>query len=66
MTVVGMTGVPEVVLALEGLALRESVAVVPAAGQGTEPITIEDVQAVVADGATTVTRILSETARLLA
>ena len=34
--------------------------------KGTEPITVEDVQAVVADGATTVTRILSEAARLLA
>ena len=67
-TVVGMTGVPEVVLALEKNLPYASLSLVanPAAGQGTEPITIEDVQAVVADGATTVTRILSEAARLLA
>ena len=67
-TVVGMTGVPEVELAVErGLAYASLCIVAnPAAGQGTEPITIEDVQAVVADGAATVTRVLSEAARLLA
>lgn len=67
-TVVGMTGVPEVVLAIEKDLPYASLSLVanPAAGQGTEPITIDDVQAVVADGATTVTRILSEAARLLA
>ena len=59
-TVVGMTGVPEVVLALEKDLPYASLSLVanPAAGQGTEPITVEDVQAVVADGATTVTRTL--------
>ena len=67
-TVVGMTGVPEVVLAVERNLPYASLCIVanPAAGQGSEPITIEDVNAVVAQGATTVTRVLSEAARLLA
>jgi 5'-deoxy-5'-methylthioadenosine phosphorylase len=67
-TVVGMTGVPEVVLAVERDLPYASLCIVanPAAGQGSEPITIEDVNAVVAQGATTVTRVLSEAARILA
>jgi purine nucleoside phosphorylase len=67
-TVVGMTGVPEVVLAVERDLPYASLCIVanPAAGQGTEPITIEDVQQVVAAGAVSVTRVLSEAARLLA
>ena len=67
-TVVGMTGVPEVVLAVERDLPYASLCIVanPAAGQGSEPITIDDVQAVVAEGAATVTRLLSEAARLLA
>jgi len=67
-TVVGMTGVPEVVLAVERDLPYSSLCIVanPAAGQGSEPITIEDVNEVVAQGATTVTRVLSEAARLLA
>lgn len=66
-SVVGMTGVPEVVLAVERDLPYASLCIVanPAAGQGSEPITIEDVQAVVAEGAATVTRVLSEAARLL-
>lgn len=67
-TVVGMTGVPEVVLAVERDLPYASLCIVanPAAGQGSAPITIEDVNAVVAQGATTVTRVLSEAARILA
>jgi 5'-deoxy-5'-methylthioadenosine phosphorylase len=66
-TVVGMTGVPEVVLAKERGLPYASICLVanPAAGLGPE-ITIEDVMAVVADGAETVSRILVEAARRLA
>jgi len=38
----------------------------PAAGLGTEPITVDDVNAVVARGTATVTRILNRAAELLA
>lgn len=66
-TVVGMTGVPEVVLAKELSLPYASICLVanPAAGLGPE-ITIDEVMAVVSDGATTVGRILSEAARMLA
>ena len=58
--VVGMTGVPEVVLAIERQMAYSAICLVanPAAGLGTEPITVDDVNAVVAAGAETVTRLL--------
>lgn len=67
-TVVGMTGVPEVVLAAEKGIPYASLCLVanPAAGLSSEPITIEEVTAVVAAGAETVTRILSRAAAILA
>ncbi len=67
-TVVGMTGVPEVVLAAECALPYASLCLVanPAAGLSSDPITIEDVQAVVARGAEQVTSILAEAARTLA
>ena len=67
-TVVGMTGVPEIVLAAERGIPYASLCLVanPAAGLGTEPITVDDVNAVVARGAATVTRILNRAAELLA
>lgn len=67
-TVVGMTGVPEVVLAAERGIEYASLCLVanPAAGLGTEPITVEDVNAVVANGAAQVKRILSRAAHTLA
>ena len=67
-TVVGMTGVPEVVLAAERGIPYASLCLVanPAAGLGTEPITVADVNAVVAQGADTVTRILDKAAGILA
>jgi 5'-methylthioadenosine phosphorylase len=67
-TVVGMTGVPEVVLAAERGIPYASLCLVanPAAGLSTDPITIEDVTAVVAQGAETVTRILARAAEILA
>lgn len=66
-TVVGMTGVPEVVLAKEKGLRYASICLVanPAAGLGPE-IAIEDVMAVVAAGASTVGRILVEAAARLA
>ncbi len=66
-TVVGMTGVPEVVLAKERGLPYASICLVanPAAGLGPE-ITIEDVMAVVASGAESVARIIVEAARRLA
>lgn len=66
-TVVGMTGVPEVILAKERDLPYASICLVanPAAGLGGE-ITIEEINAVVADGAATVGRILVESARRLA
>ena len=59
-TVVGMTGVPEVVLAVErGLSYAAICLVAnPAAGLGSVPITIEDVNDVVAAGAAEVTQLL--------
>jgi 5'-methylthioadenosine phosphorylase len=67
-TVVGMTGVPEVVLAAEKGIPYASLCLVanPAAGLSADPITIEEVTAVVAQGAETVTRILSRAAAILA
>jgi len=67
-TVVGMTGVPEVVLAAERSIPYASLCLVanPAAGMSDDPITIEEVMEVVAQGAETVTRILGHAARLLA
>jgi len=67
-TVVGMTGVPEAVLAAERGIPYATLCLVanPAAGLGTEPITVADVNAVVAQGASTVTRILDRAAELLA
>lgn len=66
-TVVGMTGVPEVVLAKEIGLPYASICLVanPAAGLGPE-ITIEEVMAVVSAGAATVGQVLSEAARRLA
>lgn len=66
-TVVGMTGVPEVVLAAERAIPYASLCLVanPAAGLSTEPITIDDVMAVVSQGAQTVTRVLDRAAALL-
>jgi 5'-deoxy-5'-methylthioadenosine phosphorylase len=67
-TVVGMTGVPEVVLAAECALPYASLCLVanPAAGLSDDPITIDEVQAVVARGAESVTKILFEAAGLLA
>jgi 5'-deoxy-5'-methylthioadenosine phosphorylase len=67
-TVVGMTGVPEVVLAAECALPYASLCLVanPAAGLSDDPITIDEVQAVVSRGAESVTKILFEAAGLLA
>lgn len=67
-TVVGMTGVPEVVLAVERGIPYASLCLVanPAAGLGDEPITVADVEAVVAAGAERVAAILERAARILA
>lgn len=67
-TVVGMTGVPEVVLAAERGIPYASLCLVanPAAGLSDQPITVEDVTAVVARGAETVTAILVGAAAILA
>lgn len=67
-TVVGMTGVPEVVLAAERGIPYASMCLVanPAAGLGAEPIAVADVEAVVAAGAEQVTTILDRAAALLA
>ena len=67
-TVVGMTGVPEVVLAVERDIAYSSLCLVanPAAGESDVPITIEDVQQVVSRGAEQVTRLISQAARILA
>lgn len=67
-TVVGMTGVPEVVLAAEAQIPYASMCLVanPAAGLSDDPITIEEVMGVVNDGAQTVTAILSRAAASLA
>ncbi len=67
-TVVGMTGVPEVVLAHErGLPYAALCLVVnPAAGESDLPITSAGIDEVIAAGALTVTGILDEAARSLA
>lgn len=67
-TVVGMTGVPEVVLAREVNIPYASLCLVanPAAGLSTAPITMEEVEAVVASGTETVLQIMDAAARLLA
>jgi 5'-methylthioadenosine phosphorylase len=67
-TVVGMTGVPEVVLSVElGIPYAALCLVAnPAAGLGAGDITIEDVTAVVAEGAAQVMAILDRAAEILA
>jgi len=67
-TVVGMTGVPEAVLAAELGIPYASLCLVanPAAGLSPEPITVDEVTAVVAQGAETVTAILDRAAAILA
>ena len=67
-TVVGMTGVPEVVLATEKNLPYAALCLVvnPAAGESDQPITMEEIDTVIATGARTVTAILDEAARLLA
>ncbi len=67
-TMVGMTGVPEVVLAVEKGLKYAAICIVanPAAGLSNELITMEDVQKVVADSAKTVVRILDEATKILA
>jgi purine nucleoside phosphorylase len=68
-TVVGMTGVPEVVLAAERGIPYASLCLVanPAAGLSAEPITVEEVMRVVAEGAATVQTIIAAAAgRLMA
>lgn len=67
-TVVGMTGVPEVVLAREKDLPYAALCLVAnaAAGESDEPITIEEIMAVIERGAQRVTAILGEAARVLA
>jgi 5'-methylthioadenosine phosphorylase len=67
-TVVGMTGVPEVVLAQERGMPYASMCLVanPAAGMSVEPITIDEIMAVIRDGAARVTAILDRAAGILA
>jgi len=67
-TVVGMTGVPEVVLSVELGIPYASLCLVanPAAGLGAGDITIEDVTAVVAEGAAQVMAIMDRAAEILA
>ncbi len=67
-TVVGMTGVPEVVLAAERGIPYASLCLVanPAAGLSTEPITVDEVMSVVASGAEVVTGLLGRAAAKLA
>jgi 5'-methylthioadenosine phosphorylase len=67
-TVVGMTGVPEVVLAKERQIDYASLCLVanPAAGQSDREITIAEVMDVVAAGAETVGRVLDRAAQILA
>jgi 5'-methylthioadenosine phosphorylase len=67
-TVAGMTLVPEVVLAneLEIPYACISLVVNPATGLGTEPVTIEDINAVIAEGSERVQSVLSQAARNLA
>lgn len=67
-SVVGMTGVPEVVLSVElGIAYAPLCLVAnPAAGLGADKITVADVNAVVAQGAERVISIMDRAAELLA
>lgn len=67
-TVVGMTGVPEVVLAQERGIPYASMCLVanPAAGLGDEPISVEEIMAVIGEGAQRVTAILDRAAAILA
>lgn len=67
-TVVGMTGVPEVVLACERGIRYGALCLVanPAAGLGSTSITMDDVNAIVASGAATVMRIMDGAAQSLA
>ncbi|MGI9197986.1 MAG: S-methyl-5'-thioinosine phosphorylase [Candidatus Nanopelagicales bacterium] len=67
-TVVGMTGVPEVVLAAERGIPYASLCLVanPAAGLSSNPITVDEVNAAVARGADVVQRILDCAAGILA
>lgn len=67
-TVVGMTGVPEVVLAREMAIPYAALCLVanPAAGLGAAPITMEEVSAVVASGTEAIIRIMDTAARSLA
>ncbi len=66
-TMVGMTGVPEVVLAVEKGIKYAAICIVanPGAGLSNEIITMEDVQKVVSDSAKTVVKILDEAAKIL-
>jgi 5'-methylthioadenosine phosphorylase len=66
--VVGMTGVPEAVLAAEVGIPYASLCLVanPAAGLSSRPITVAEVNDVVAQGAETVTAILDRAAAILA
>lgn len=67
-TVVGMTVVPEVILANE-LAIPYaciSLVVNPATGLGTQPVTIEEINMVIAQGSETVKKILALAAQSLA
>jgi len=67
-TMVGMTGVPEVVLAVEKGLRYAAICIVanPAAGLGSEDITMSDVQKVVEDSAARVVEILDEAIKILA
>jgi 5'-methylthioadenosine phosphorylase len=67
-TVVGMTGVPEVVLAAEKKIEYAALCLVanPAAGLSDEAITMQDVMAVVGEGAGRVQRVLGRAAAILA
>ena len=67
-TMVGMTGVPEVVLAVEKGLRYAAICIVanPAAGLSTEEITMEDVQKVVENSAAQVVQVLDEATKILA
>ncbi|MEI8260470.1 MAG: S-methyl-5'-thioinosine phosphorylase [Actinomycetes bacterium] len=67
-TVVGMTGVPEVVLAQERNLPYASICLVanPAAGLSHQAISIDEIMAVIRDGAARVTSILDAAAKALA
>ena len=67
-TMVGMTGVPEVVLAVEKGLRYAAICIVanPAAGLSAEEITMEDVQKVVETSAAQVVQVLDEATKILA